>query len=486
MFKIEIDNFRSFKKQNFDFSKINILIGENSSGKSSLLKLFLALKQTLQTPTNRETLFAITGELVDLGNYKENIYYHNEDLPLNLKFTFDKNYNEFLEQFFTVEIIDKEAAKKEIDKVRKLIGGPIESETVLNLCFNKIVDKHESIIFSVYNDSIGKVEIIFEQKEKQPSLDMFYGKTCKISYFDNKLKKTYVLDEINYEKDGFLSLITAGSLFDSIEKILGIAELKKSKDKIPDKTAALLNVIFYKIAFLLITQNYLRYFLDKIEYINPIETKPSRIYLNKDNRQNQKIKSIEDVVDFFSSNSVTSRKALKDFIKILHDIGIVDSIEILKDERLPVRELRVKVKDLVSNILDVGYGVSLQLPIILKSLLAERIRTNHDTIMLIEQPEVHLHPKLHAKLIEAIVQLSEHTTYFVETHSEHIIRKLQVLVKDKSTKLSPEDVTIHYFVRKNKQSIITQHKINEDGHLSPKFPSGFFDNSYLLSKELLF
>lgn len=486
MFKIEIDNFRSFKKQHFDFSKINILIGENSSGKSSLLKLFLALKQTIQSPTNRETLFALTGELVDLGNYKENIYYHNEDLPINLKFIFDNNYNGFFEQFFVVDTEGEEDVKKELSKIRKLIGGPIKSKTVLNLSFNKLVDKHETIVFSVENDNIGKIELLFEMKERQQSHEIFYGKTCKLKYFDSTLKKTYVLDEVNYEKDGFLSLITAGSLHESLEKVLGITELKKNKEKIPIKANALHNVLFHKIAFLLIVQNYLKYYLEKIEYINPIETRPSRIYLNKDNRQNQKIKSIEDVVDFFSSNNAISKKALKDFIKILHQIGIVDDIEILKDNRLPVRELRVKVKDLVSNILDVGYGVSLQLPIILKALLAERISANRNTIMLIEQPEVHLHPKLHAKLIEAIVVLSKNTTYFIETHSEHIIRKLQILVKDKAIKLSPRDVSIHYFTRKNKQSVITQHKINKEGHLSPKFPSGFFDNSYLLSKELLY
>ncbi|HTN68078.1 MAG TPA: hypothetical protein VLZ33_01295, partial [Dysgonamonadaceae bacterium] len=66
----------------------------------------------------------------------------------------------------------------------------------------------------------------------------------------------------------------------------------------------------HKIAFLLVLQNYLKYYLDKIEYINPINTQPSRIYLNKDNRQNKKIQSIEDVVDFFSGNNLISKKIL--------------------------------------------------------------------------------------------------------------------------------------------------------------------------------
>ncbi len=484
MFKLEIDNYRSFKKQTFDFAKINILIGENSSGKSSLIKLFLALKQTIQTPANRETLLALTGELVDLGNYKENIYYHNEDIPINLKFTFNNDYYTFYQEFFTVELKTKKQIDEEISKIQKLINGPVTESTSIELILNKNLDKHESVIMSFKNNQIGSLELVFSKNKKQ-SHELYFGKMCGISYYDKQFNEHFELNEINYEKDGFLTLVTGNSLHENLEKILGITELRKCNEKIPLKLKAKFETIFYKIAFLLISQNYLKYYLDKIEYINPINTHPSRIYLNKDSRQNQKIQSIEDVVDFFSGNNPISKKALKDFTEILHEIGIVDNIEIIKDSRLPVRELRVKVKDLVSNILDVGYGVSLQLPIILKALLSERLYANYNSIILIEQPEVHLHPKLHAKLIEALVKLSENTTYFVETHSEHIVRKLQVLVKDKSVALREEDVSIHYFIRRNEQSEITRHIISADGSLSPKFPSGFFDNSYLLSKELL-
>ena len=73
---------------------MNILIGENSSGKSSLIKFFLALKQTFEVPNNKESNFTLTGEYADLGNYKETIYYHNEDLPLEFGFTF-KDYDSF-------------------------------------------------------------------------------------------------------------------------------------------------------------------------------------------------------------------------------------------------------------------------------------------------------------------------------------------------------------------------------------------------------
>ncbi|MGB1038028.1 MAG: AAA family ATPase, partial [Bacteroidia bacterium] len=50
MFNLNLHNFRSFQNQKFNFSRINIFIGENSGGKSSLLKFLLSLKQTLESP----------------------------------------------------------------------------------------------------------------------------------------------------------------------------------------------------------------------------------------------------------------------------------------------------------------------------------------------------------------------------------------------------------------------------------------------------
>ena len=54
MFKLTLNNYRGFLKEEFDFSRINILIGENSSGKSSLLKLLLSFKESMENPNDKE------------------------------------------------------------------------------------------------------------------------------------------------------------------------------------------------------------------------------------------------------------------------------------------------------------------------------------------------------------------------------------------------------------------------------------------------
>lgn len=118
-----------------------------------------------------------------------------------------------------------------------------------------------------------------------------------------------------------------------------------------------------------------------------------------------------------------------------------------------------------------------------QALLSEE--TEEGETLLIEQPEVHLHPSLQAKFIETILGIGNKNKYFIETHSEHIIRKIQVLVKNKTFGLQPDDVSIYYFKRVEDRFEISNHKIDMDGKLSPIFPSGFFDSSYTLIKELL-
>ncbi|MFC0777164.1 DUF3696 domain-containing protein [Flavobacterium sp. HJSW_4] len=480
MFSLNIKNYRSFKDQSFDFSKMNILIGENSSGKSSLIKFFLALKQTFDIHNYKDSNFATTGKYTDLGNYKETIYYHDENLPLEFSFTF-ADYDIFFRSFLFIGQ-SKGTNKEKLEfanSIKTLINPDPKATTKIDFSLTKELDKHNKIMTKINNSQYGTIKIIHNKTIKNKKINTLFGPTCTLEFFYKKTNETIILEDLNYEKDGFLSLITANSLVNSIIKYNN----KKMEDYENDETFKnKVDVIYYTIAYMIICQNYLKYYIDKIDYINPINTSPNRIYLVKDDKQTNHINDIEDFVNFFSK---TNDEILPDFIKVLNKFGILNDLEILKDDRLPVRELRVKIKNLLSNINDVGYGVSLQLPIILKCYLAEVLPERKGSIIFIEQPEVHLHPKLHAKLIETLFSLSKHTSYFIETHSEHIIRKMQVLVKEKSDKFIPNDVTIHYMIRDEQQTNVTVHSIEDNGKLQPIFASGFFDNSYILSKALL-
>ena len=93
------------------------------------------------------------------------------------------------------------------------------------------------------------------------------------------------------------------------------------------------------------------------------------------------------------------------------------------------------------NLLDVGYGVSQVLP-----LLTELLRADGPSMFLLQQPEVHLHPKAQAALGSLFCALAgPERQLIVETHSDYLIDRVSMDIRDKKTSLKPEDVSILYF-----------------------------------------
>jgi hypothetical protein len=140
-----------------------------------------------------------------------------------------------------------------------------------------------------------------------------------------------------------------------------------------------------------------------------------------------------------------------------------------------LRLLDLRTKTTVS-MLDVGFGISQVLPIIAQSLL-----TQSSTIM-IEQPEIHVHPKLQAELgtlFARAIQQPRGNQFLIETHSEHLIRRLQRLVKQ--GELRPSDIAVLYVTRDRTGSQVHQISMDDDGDFLDEWPEGFFEEAYVES-----
>ena len=103
------------------------------------------------------------------------------------------------------------------------------------------------------------------------------------------------------------------------------------------------------------------------------------------------------------------------------------------------------------NLVDVGYGVSQALPILVDSLLADE-----PNVFLLQQPEVHLHPRAQAALgtlFGELVRQRKHR-YIVETHSDYLLDRVRMEVREqKRGGIRPEDVVILYFEREEATSV---------------------------------
>lgn len=113
------------------------------------------------------------------------------------------------------------------------------------------------------------------------------------------------------------------------------------------------------------------------------------------------------------------------------------------------------------NLIDVGYGVSQALP-----MLTELLRPDSPQMFLLQQPEVHLHPSAQAALGSLFCAVAaQGKQLIVETHSDYIIDRVRMDVRDKTTGLKPDDVSILYFERGDLDVKIHSIRLDEMGNV---------------------
>ena len=136
-----------------------------------------------------------------------------------------------------------------------------------------------------------------------------------------------------------------------------------------------------------------------------------------------------------------------------------------------------------ANIMDVGYGVSQSLPVLVELLTAELRVLNRDEeeededdtlLFLLQQPEVHLHPRGQAELASFFVNAARKRGhgFLVETHSDHIIDRVRISVRKKL--LPAEDVSLLYFEPKRNFVQIHNLRLDEYGNIE-NAPPGYRD-----------
>jgi len=209
----------------------------------------------------------------------------------------------------------------------------------------------------------------------------------------------------------------------------------------------------------------LRHSLSRRPYaFAPIRTRPKRTY--------DPIKDIPDpegshvpmfLAQAFTSDptaSVQLRDAIDTFGRASGLFTDIDIRRIGRKEGDPF-QLQVKIAGSGINLVDVGYGVSQVLPIIV-----DAIREPPESTFLLQQPEVHLHPRAQAELGSFLATLAKHQQkrFIIETHSDYMIDRIRMDIRD-GKHLKPGEVAILYFERTAGAAQIHTMEIDEFGNL---------------------
>jgi hypothetical protein len=113
------------------------------------------------------------------------------------------------------------------------------------------------------------------------------------------------------------------------------------------------------------------------------------------------------------------------------------------------------------NLIDVGYGVSQILPIIV-----DCVRGDAGSTYLLQQPEVHLHPRAQAELgsFLGVLAKQQNKRFVFETHSDYLVDRIRMDIRDKKG-ITPEDVALLYFERKNGEATIHRLDLDDQGNI---------------------
>lgn len=161
----------------------------------------------------------------------------------------------------------------------------------------------------------------------------------------------------------------------------------------------------------------------------------------------------------------------------LKDMNLADGLSIRALGNSARYELLIENGDQASNLKDVGVGVSQVIPVIVAALFAQ---PGH--IVIVEEPESHLHPLAQSKLAELLAQVSKerNVQFIVETHSEHLFRRMQTLIAKQQ--ITPKDAAMYFVERDGKAARMRPLELDDFGRVK-NWPEGFFGDALGETRE---
>lgn len=451
-------NFRSFGEDGakFELAPITVLTGCNSAGKSSLVKALMLLSN------QPKSLFVSSSE------YDIKRYIPAPDLYINAKAL-------MLGQFDNV--INDKSDSKVISFSYRVWSDCLQEEVIVT---RKFVSKRDRI----NNATLRELTI-----EKIDGTQIYWVNAEK----EHLEKVNFDAIEENYNHNASVVDLFLKKNADEWTELY--SKMLTEQQKVERKKNNYISLLVNEVTNSWFTQN--------TEYINSSSAVVNRLYsIEDDNKINKAIKVWNERNndyrnEYFDDPYLVWNEPGAFLKKWIKEFQIGDSIEFEgTPEGLGV--LVYLVKDGVKRLLaDEGYGITqlvsllLQINNSIQMFVQPDIETSDyvypNKLICVEEPEVHLHPKYQSLLAEMFVEAYQkyNIRFIIETHSEYLIRKLQVMVADKDNTLTSDDVSLNY-VEKNENGVShnRQIKILDDGGLSDSFGPGFYDEADTLAIQL--
>ncbi len=519
---LALNNFRSLSDTYIDLKPITVLVGKNSSGKSSFIRTFPLLRQSIESNTIGPILWY--GKYVDFGAFNEVVNRYCDKKTIDIKFKLDvdeRNFNRRIRYrnktdfyIFNTEVVinikEKGFGKTKTGKTilnnlsikldQELLNMEFSDEgKLLSLNVNEHILDIDKMEFVINDDNRFLPEILSKVKIKT-----YYNNDefKVIERLDSRTVGDMLLNALTIEMKPYfyhstdLSTIKLGlgrlflsnkhTLFNSLRNnFKGLTffqkKLNEKKDEIINKLYSYLIMINVNTILDVLNDDLIKTF-QSVKYIAPLRSTAERYYRFQDLQVNEIDHEGSNLAMLLNSLTLIEKRNFEDWT--FSNLGF----------KLRVQEvghhysLKIEIDDEDYNISDMGFGFS-QISPIIAMLWFETVKkgqdrfSSKDLIFTIEQPELHLHPKFQSKLTKLFVNLIAYSKeqnlnirIIFETHSNTMIDTLGECIEAKM--IDKDDISIVTFEKlsSKEKTIIKTAYFDSEGYLC-NWPIGFFSGN---------
>lgn len=397
--RLKLRNFKSWPQAEMKFGRITGLFGPNSSGKSSLMQFLLLLKQTKDS-TDRAATLDLNGRFVELGTAADVVHRHANYRQLAFTLGFER-----IPSLLIYDILSGE-------------WEPIADST--KIAVQAKIGIHRGAFQSrALKYTVGNAEFRLERvKGSDTEFDLF----AKIP------------------ESGFSFVRSRRRM----QKLSGPVKTYR----FPDEARS----YFQNSGFLAECEAAFEAALDNLYYLGPLREPPQRSYLGTRSRPADTGEKGERTIDaIIAAQETDERQTLEPCgrqIPLSHivahwlrELGLIDDFRMEKIGA-GIWQAKVRMGKGAPEVMltDVGFGVSQVLPVIVLLHYAPEGST-----VLLEQPEIHLHPLAQAELADVIIHAATHRKVQVvlESHSEHLLLRLQRRIAEED-RIAADDVALYF------------------------------------------
>jgi hypothetical protein len=436
---IYVDNYRGFSKTLIPIKDVNFLVGENSTGKTSILGLIKLL-----SPPDFWLKNEFDFRKVGFGTFKDVVSINSKD---NSSFSVGLIFDQAVEMQKTgrqkerkkcenplVALVMTFTEQEGIPKLSSLISFRNGHEVLVKYVGKSIRYKYREV-----NREIGASEFVKNQFE-----------TWIDSYKNDSTGYT-ILKESKF----FLRQAPPIVIISYIEDLIGAGENGGER-------------IQFEISS----------FFHDIAWLAPIRSKPRKTY----DEFSLEFSPEGDHTPYLIKKKLDSKHDSEKFVEFINKVGknsgLFKGIEIKNYGRgatVPF-ELDVILGKHPLSVSSVGYGVSQSLPVIVEIFSRAK-----NSWFAIQQPEVHLHPKAQAALGEAFFDMTttENKKFVVETHSDYAIDRFRILLRKSKYKIKSQ---ILFFEKSDSGNRVVPIEIDENGDLDSGQPDSY--RSFFMKEEM--